>query len=326
MPNIKNRPCICGSGLEFSKCCGKSEKISHALLLGNTLLRDNNKQSLYAANNGQLWEGNRKSIYDLIFNNLNKELYSKVAILGAGNCKDIPFDLLQHCQSIHLYDIDWESISSFRTTLPEDIKKKTSAKLLDISGLWTTSIPELLNYIEHNDFFSAIDYLEKISGKQSKMPIIKSKYDLVLSINVTTQLLFPFFLFILHMLADMGKILRYSPYLNFLESLESYHNIDVVKHHLAFIKFISKPGGNIIITTDKYENGIDYFGPKYNPQIKTPTDMLVLENQKNMKQLIGSTIDNYIRDYFSNVMVNQWIWQFSPDRAYLIEGFAAYNI
>lgn len=74
------------------------------------------------------WKQHRLQVTQLFEAVLSKKpMVEKVAIIGAGNCDDLDLEYLAaRCQSIHLFDIDQESMEKGIKGLPELARKKSS--------------------------------------------------------------------------------------------------------------------------------------------------------------------------------------------------------
>lgn len=85
------------------------------------------------------WKQHRLQVTQLFEAVLSKEpMVEKVAIIGAGNCDDLDLEyLVARCQSIHLFDIDQESMEKGIKGLPELARKKIQLVKIDVTGLDT---------------------------------------------------------------------------------------------------------------------------------------------------------------------------------------------
>lgn len=318
---MENMPCPCGSNRVFSQCCGQSKATVKSLRMAFELLRIANEDS---NDNIKYWDSNNKEIKDLISTYLNGRALKEVAVLGAGNCGDIPMELLaDHFQSIHLYDLDWIALKTTMSLLPTSIKKKTKIKILDLTGLFHTAIPRLYELIETSNLDLAVDYMTSLKSKSPKIPIINKKYDLVLSLNTVSQLFTPFIQLTVAAFRTVG-VIKQSPFIEpFLNEAAQFHDSSIVQQHLRFIKSITKNNGLVIVSSDKYECGKSFWDNNPNPKIKAPEEMLNSDNQNELHPITGSSISNYIDEYFTNVKRSQWIWNYNSERYYLVEAFTA---
>lgn len=322
--NIDRLPCPCGSGKRLKICCGRDNKVFNAIKNINQIFYYYfNSDSLTFAENYP-WESHCDAVKQLVNKSLTQCNKNSVAVLGAGNCKDIPLELLtENFDSIHLYDLDWFTLKQTTKSLPEPIKQKISLFSLDLTGLWTRDMPDIINNIENGNFLACKHKIRNLSKKPTNMPRFKYKYDLVLSINVVSQLFSP----LLQLFIQESEIPIAPDHVLILEcAIKDYHNAVIVKQHLDLVKSITAPNGRVIISTDKYEWGNGLFAKNNNMSVNNINELFNLETQKLLQQVTGSTINQYIGEYFSDITSKQWLWHFKKDRVYLVEGFLAKSL
>lgn len=121
-----NWPCPCESEIMFSKCCKKKSNVSNTINYLLATITTCTRDSKIHADNG-LWDSHKNNTLNLIKDTLcESEInYSEVAVLGAGNCNDIPLQFLaENFHRVDLYDIDWKAIKNAKRALPLSLQKK----------------------------------------------------------------------------------------------------------------------------------------------------------------------------------------------------------
>lgn len=289
-----------------------------------------NKDSKNIATDG-FWNSHN----DNIFNLLNEILegggktinHPNVAVLGAGSCNDIPLNFLaENFNRVDLYDIDWEAINEAKNSLSPNLQKKIRCNCLDITGLFLDIIPSIVDNLKKNQIERCVKLLQDYNKHSKKYLLLKRRYDVILSINVVTQLLRPFFDIFIESCIYIG-VLKNGLLLDmFKDNIINIAHNTVPDEHLQFLKLIAKPNAKLLVTTDKFEWG--WLGERKSPVndlTKEPSDML----NKNIQELLiskglqlnGSTIESHYDKLFKLLKHSQWLWHFNEKRTYLVDGF-----
>ncbi len=325
---IDNWPCPCGSTKPFVSCCRRKKPVAHTLnSLANTLVIANQQAK---ANATDTWNSNRQGVYDFISDTvygLNTKEYTKVAILGAGNCEDLPLAFLaEHAARIDLYDVDWLAINAAKSALPGKLQKKLHCYCADITGLYTTLIPELQTFLESGQMEEAFLLLQRFYRNPKNKFSINRKYDLVLSVNIVSQLFSVFFDLLMKTLIQMRRIENSPIVAEFMALINNIADEIVPEQHLRILHSLTSPKGKSIITVDKFHWGsFDGIKSPITDLISEPEDMLKQDIHQMLQakghHVQGSAIDTLYEKYFSLQKRDQWLWRFHDDRVFLVDGF-----
>lgn len=320
-----NLPCLCGSAKKFRLCCGKNAatRITFEYLHGAM-----SSANLYAKEeiSGQ-WDEQRQQVKKLVVaireNMPGSPL--RAAVFGAGNCSDIPLEYLaESFEKVDLFDIDWSAINKARERLDTQLQKKVRCFLFDVTGLFTTMVPKVVMALEKGNTNTVFEVLEDFYQKRINPAHLPRKYDLVLSVNMLTQLFTPF-------MVSVGKAAAFRGLLRDPVSLDSYIKFVqkigeeiIPEHHLQFLRSVTK--SRLLITTDKFLWGdLEGIPEKTRETVENPEDLLKPEVQEKLAEqnliLPGTKLDLYYPKYFHALRKNQWLWHFNDQKVYLVEGY-----
>ena len=146
-----------------------------------------------------LWSQHRKQVSALFEHAFSKCLsVNQIAIFGAGNCDDLDLEkLAMRCQSIHLFDIDLESMEKGVEKLSSETREKIRLVKLDVTGLDRIHIEEELTrlFVNRAEASEITAYLKMAEGKTAKLSAevfaeYQSRFDIVATSAIYTQLFY----------------------------------------------------------------------------------------------------------------------------------------
>ena len=146
-----------------------------------------------------LWSQHRKQVSALFEHAFSKCLtVNQIAIFGAGNCDDLDLEkLAARCQSIHLFDIDLESMEKGVGNLSSETREKIRLVKLDVTGLDRIHIEAELTrlFVNRVDASEITAYLKMVEGKMANLSAevfaeYQNQFDVVATSAIYTQLFY----------------------------------------------------------------------------------------------------------------------------------------
>lgn len=321
---IANLPCLCGSGEKFQRCCGRDKYIDATFDYLYSLLSSGNARGRTAFS--ELWNEHRQKVHALVAQ-ARESLgvpRCRTAVFGAGNCNDIPLEYLAGVSDkVDLYDIDWNAINNAKNGLEEPLRRKVRCFLLDVTGLFKTVVPRVIAAMEKKDTGALLKALSDFYEKKTRFVSLPRRYDLVLSINVMSQLFTPFMI-TLGRAASYRNQLPEETFDSYAELVMRIGNEVVPEQHLQFLWSATK--GRLVLTTDRYLWGM-YEGQETDVKklVDKPEGLLDPGVQQKLSsrnfQLPGTDIETIYPVYFNCHRKEQWLWTYDQDKTYLIEGY-----
>jgi len=227
-----------------------------------------------------------------------------------------------------LIDIDIEAILAVKNRLPKEQQRKVRCIWRDLTGLYSDLVSEVLYYLENNRVNNAYEVLEKFYESPRVKKPLHSRYDLVISINTVSQLFYPSLLNCVQALQSLGKLPAQSiPLSNLLSIAQDISNEIIPVQHLNLLHSIVKTNGKVFHSTDRLEWGDSGYNIKspVTDMVDSLEDLFNPDIQSLCKQkgytITGSNTEAYYTELFSLDNHAQWLWHFSKDRVYLVEGF-----
>lgn len=323
-------PCMCGSGREHRECCARDSAVEMTLDGLLAVITMNNTQALDSAGEG--WSEHTKELSDWIKSisaSLPDLSTARVAVIGAGNCSDIPLEFLsREFSKVHLFDLDWAAVSQARSRLDPVLAERVACFSYDVTGLYTSFVPKVLQHLHTGEIERVFQAFQKFgsSAAAEPRPRLPDAYDLVLSINVVSQLFCPFMHSLAHAAAQARRFKDDESFATFGRWIRRIGDTHVVKEHLKFLAAATKEDGRALVSTDRFFWGFENGEAAPAAQMfREPESMLDPGNLERMTQaglaLPGTGVGSVCTDYFDQQDTRRWLWRFNPQQAYLVEGY-----
>ncbi|MFD0698543.1 hypothetical protein ACFQZT_31195 [Paenibacillus sp. GCM10027628] len=269
------------------------------------------------------WENHREHLWKMI-NRISdiSDSSGNSLIIGAGNCYDLPLDLIcKNYMENHLLDLDEQSL--IHTMEACTFRSKINLIKKDLTGIDETEANELLRCLTYKEYNKAESILIAwIHGTICPLSLLGSKkYSLVISSTVSTQLLLP----LIQTIEQSGN--------NRLIALaKQLGDILAEKHFFQFRNLLNDKNGVGIITSEQYAWGrlMDGRNLPLSNFIDKPELMLSHDTQRLIEKQGGPfTINGRINfdkliNYLPELQIlsqDQWIWRFSENIYYLVKGW-----
>lgn len=341
----RTNPCVCGSAIPHSECCARDPYVQLTLDGLFAVIRMNNRQARDSAQDG--WGEHKRVLADWISTLSDRLLASDaadaadgpdadagtalVAVIGAGNCSDIPLEALARAfHEVHLYDMDWDALTEAREGVQPSLAERVRCFSLDVTGLYTTRVPGVIRQLYEGKSQRVFDELRGISGapgvsSAAVIPRLAGRYRLVLSVNVVSQLFCPFMHSLVYAAAQAGRFRSEADFGAVLGWIRKIGDTRVVQDHARLISAACSPGGRALITSDRFFWGAENGTPSPAAQwLRKPEDMLEPENIERLNgaglALPGTDILRGFDDYFELQDTRRWLWRFNLEQNYLVEG------
>lgn len=244
-------------------------------------------------------------------------------ILGVGNGEDLPLKaVVDSFQSTTLLDIDKDTLLETKYSLPSELQKKVKSIVKDLTDADSkyTKKYSIALLVDKNSF-TAKAILDKLLTDQSIFPESPSpeKFQFVISSTISTQLVTLF-----TVLSSL-----YSGHMK-TQLLEKSGELatKAAENHVTQINNLldSNNDSVALITSEQYvwslneevENGL------IASIIENPREMLIPDNQKEFEKhglvITGRITENMLQN-FDILHSEEWLWQFSESRQYLVKGW-----
>ncbi|MFC3769464.1 hypothetical protein [Paenibacillus sp. GCM10012303] len=250
--------------------------------------------------------------------------FTNTLIIGAGNAYDLPLSEIAACyKNIDLLDIDWQTIHETKHKFDESTQQKIKLINIDIVDIPVDEVQEIVSCLSTNAM-RARKLLNALLIDFRVCPIHilePTTYSLVISSTVSSQLVIPFV-----------QVVEQSGNRELITLAKHFGDLVAEKHLQQLWQFLKAETGVGIITSEQYAWG--YFADRrplpLTNLIDNPASMLRQDVQLEIERLRGGlTINGRITSSMIQkviptkniVLKKQWIWQFSEDIYYLVEGW-----
>ncbi|MGE6377021.1 hypothetical protein [Peribacillus muralis] len=267
------------------------------------------------------WKQHRLQVTQLFEAVFSKEpMVGKVAIIGAGNCDDLDLEYLAaRCQSIHLFDIDQDSMKKGIKDLPELTRKKIELVKIDVTGLDTIGFEENLSSML-NRGEKAGEIIQYVSDAETRLSQLSehlfakyyNEFDIVATSAIYTQL---FYNWALELLAEHGANYQGS---NMEQIKEGFLDVrdEIVRTLTHSLSKCIKQNGFYLTWSD-----ILKIEPEYSDTIKEGINAIftLAANVGYGAALIG--LKAFMEEVDkSKLSLRYWPWDFNADKRYLTIG------
>lgn len=271
------------------------------------------------------WDQHQEYIRKMVISVLEHRESSDVSlIIGAGNCYDVPLQLI--CESYnenHLLDLDEETLTKTKEKCDKDIYEKIKLIKKELTGINETDANELLRCLSFGNYLKAEAILfDLINGTNCLPELVGSnKYSLIISSTVSTQLLIP----LIQAIEQTGND-------RLITLAKKLGDTLAEKHYCQIIDLLTNGSGVGIITSEQYAWGSlpDGRNLPLSKFIEKPELMLRDDIQKLIEKHGGSYIINgrinfnrltNVQPEINVISQEQWIWRFSENIYYLVKGW-----